>query len=110
MEKIRLSGQPLKEYTTAIPCRGFMTGFNEAFFIDTQTKEKLVAADPKSERLFRKSLSGQDIPLQARAAEARQLEQRVAQLVNEAYGLTAEEVDLMWRTAPPRMPGERPAG
>jgi len=25
-------------------------------------------------------------------------------LVNEACGLTAEEVDLMWRTAPPRMP------
>jgi len=25
-------------------------------------------------------------------------------MVNEAYGLTPEEVDLMWRTAPPRMP------
>ncbi len=45
-------------------------------------------------------------PLQALAAEARQLEQRVAELVNTAYGLTAEEVALMWRTAPPRMPGE----
>jgi len=47
-------------------------------------------------------------PLQALAAEARQLERRVADLVNAAYGLTAEEVALMWRTAPPRMPGERP--
>jgi hypothetical protein len=44
-------------------------------------------------------------PLQALAAEARQLEHRVAELVNAAYGLTAEEVALMWRTAPPRMPG-----
>jgi hypothetical protein len=25
-------------------------------------------------------------------------------LVNQAYGLTADEVELMWRTAPPRMP------
>jgi hypothetical protein len=44
--------------------------------------------------------------LQALAAEARQLERRVAELVNAAYGLTAEEVALMWQTAPPRMPGE----
>jgi hypothetical protein len=28
----------------------------------------------------------------------------VAARVNEAYGLTAEEVALLWRTAPPRMP------
>ncbi|HYT92370.1 MAG TPA: hypothetical protein VEL76_26890 [Gemmataceae bacterium] len=47
-------------------------------------------------------------PLQALAAEARQLERRVAELVNAAYGLTAAEVALMWRTAPPRMPGEPP--
>jgi hypothetical protein len=38
------------------------------------------------------------------AAEARDLERRVSDLVNAAYGLTPEEVDLMWRTAPPRMP------
>ena len=49
-------------------------------------------------------------PLQTLAAEARQRERRVADLVNAAYGLTAEEVALLWRTAPPRMPGEAPAG
>jgi hypothetical protein len=32
------------------------------------------------------------------------LERRVADLVNEAYGLTPEEVQLMWDAAPPRMP------
>jgi hypothetical protein len=47
-------------------------------------------------------------PLQELASEARRLERRVADLVNAAYGLTAEEVALMWRTAPPRMPGEPP--
>src|SRR6266702_2735266 len=47
-------------------------------------------------------------PLQALAAEARQLERRVAELVNAAYGLTPEEVALLWRTAPPRMPGKPP--
>jgi Eco57I restriction-modification methylase len=47
-------------------------------------------------------------PLQVLAAESRHLEQQVAELVNAAYGLTPEEVALMWRTAPPRMPGTPP--
>ena len=38
------------------------------------------------------------------AAEALTLEHEVSNLVNEAYGLTPEEVALMWQTAPPRMP------
>ena len=48
------------------------------------------------------------IPIQNRRAEADKLEARLADLVNQAYGLTPEEIDLMWRTAPPRMPGKRP--
>ena len=47
-------------------------------------------------------------PLQLLAAESRQLEARVSDLVNAAYGLTPEEVSLMWKTAPPRMPGSPP--
>jgi hypothetical protein len=38
------------------------------------------------------------------AAEALDLERRISDLVNAAYGLTPEEIALMWRTAPPRMP------
>jgi hypothetical protein len=48
------------------------------------------------------------LPLHALGAEARMLERQVADLVNAAYGLTPEEVALMWKTAPPRMPGEQP--
>ncbi|MBP1467705.1 Eco57I restriction-modification methylase domain-containing protein [Candidatus Chloroploca sp. M-50] len=43
-------------------------------------------------------------PLQARAHEALTLERRLAELVNAAYGLTPEDVELLWATAPPRMP------
>ena len=32
------------------------------------------------------------------------LERTLSDLVNQAYGLTPEEVQLMWATAPPRMP------
>jgi hypothetical protein len=37
-------------------------------------------------------------------AKAAGLERRLSQLVVRAYGLTADEVELMWATAPPRMP------
>ncbi|MBY6244021.1 Eco57I restriction-modification methylase domain-containing protein [Methylosinus sp. Sm6] len=43
-------------------------------------------------------------PSRRSANEALSLERRLSDLVNSAYGLTAEEIDLMWRTAPPRMP------
>jgi hypothetical protein len=42
--------------------------------------------------------------LRAGAAETARLEGRLAELVNTAYGLTPDEVELLWRTAPPRMP------
>ena len=32
------------------------------------------------------------------------LERTLSDLVNQAYGLTPAEIDLMWQTAPPRMP------
>ncbi len=49
------------------------------------------------------------VPAQALAREARGLEQQVSDIVNAAYGLTPEEVRLMWATVPPRMPVSVPA-
>jgi hypothetical protein len=43
-------------------------------------------------------------PAQRVAAQALGLERELSDLVNRAYLLTPDEVDLMWRTAPPRMP------
>ncbi|MBL9123254.1 MAG: hypothetical protein JNG90_06445, partial [Planctomycetaceae bacterium] len=43
-------------------------------------------------------------PAREQAKEALQLEGQVSDLVNEAYGLTPDEIALMWKTAPPRMP------
>jgi hypothetical protein len=47
-------------------------------------------------------------PARSLAAEARTLERELSDLVNQAYCLTAEEIALMWDTAPPRMPIPRP--
>ena len=43
-------------------------------------------------------------PTRVTSREAERLEWRLNDLVNEAYGLTPDEVRLMWDTAPPRMP------
>jgi hypothetical protein len=61
LEKIRRVGVPLKEYAGSGPYRGILTGFNDAFLLDTPTKEQLVAADRKSAELFKPYLRGQDV-------------------------------------------------
>ena len=53
--------------------------------------------------------SPQDVGSPKGAAKRGKCPHPSADLVNAAYGLTPEEVALMWGTAPPRMPGEPPA-
>ncbi len=78
--------------------------------IDTFTKEvkkrkpKGASFSPKQMKAVREAYSDYAPEMQARQAEARQLEHKLSDLVNQAYGLTPEEIDLMWKTAPPRMP------
>lgn len=43
-------------------------------------------------------------PTRLAIAEVVRLERQLSNLVNEAYGLTPDDVRLMWETAPPRMP------
>lgn len=60
-EKIKNSGQPLKEFVGDVPYRGVVTGLNEAFFIDQATRYRLIAEDPTCERLIKKLLRGRNI-------------------------------------------------
>ncbi len=48
-------------------------------------------------------------PSRALAAETLTLERALGDLVNQAYALTPAEIELMWQTAPPRMPIPPPA-
>ncbi len=61
MRKIQRVGVPLKEFAGVKPICGIKTGFNEAFFIDDSTKNKLVQADPKCAEIIKPLLRGQDI-------------------------------------------------
>ncbi len=60
-EKIKHSGQPLKEVVGSAPLYGVKTGLNEAFFIDQATRDRLIAEDSKCEPIIKKLLRGRNI-------------------------------------------------
>ena len=59
--KIEAAGQPLGEYVNGQLYRGVVTGLNDAFVIDTETRDRLIAADPNSADLIRPWLRGRDV-------------------------------------------------
>ena len=59
-EQIEKVGTPLKKWDIRI-YRGILTGFNEAFIINKDTKDKLIKEDPKSSELIKPLLKGKDI-------------------------------------------------
>ncbi|MDY0166183.1 MAG: N-6 DNA methylase [Thermoguttaceae bacterium] len=61
LEKIKAQGVPLVEYVGVAPLTGIKTAFNDAYLIDTSTKEALVKADPNSVPLIRPYVRGADI-------------------------------------------------
>jgi hypothetical protein len=61
LTKIKRVGVPLREYLGTSPLHGIKTGFNEAFLIDRQTRDRLIAEDPKCEPIIKKFLRGRDI-------------------------------------------------
>lgn len=44
------------------------------------------------------------VGLQTDELDGLRMEREISDLVNKAYGLTPEQIDLLWKTAPPRMP------
>jgi hypothetical protein len=61
LKKIKSVGKPLIEYVEGKIFRGVLTGLNEAFVIDENTKNRLIAEDPKSIELIKPFLGGKDI-------------------------------------------------
>jgi len=59
-EKIERNGKPLKDWDVKIN-RGILTGLNEAFIIDKETRDRLIAEDQKSEEIIKPILRGRDI-------------------------------------------------
>jgi len=59
--KILAAGMPLGEYCGGQIYRGVVTGFNEAFLIDQNTHDLLVAQNPQCEKILSPLLEGKDL-------------------------------------------------
>jgi len=61
LEKLRKTGVPLGKYIKSEIYYGIKTGLNEAFVIDSVTRDNLIAEDSKSAELINPFLLGRDI-------------------------------------------------
>ena len=59
-DKIEAVGTPLKDWDVNI-YRGIVTGYNEAFIINTETRDRLIGEDPRSDEVIKPILRGRDI-------------------------------------------------
>jgi hypothetical protein len=58
--KMEELGVPLKDWDVSI-YRGILTGYNEAFIIDSETRDKLIDSSAKNAEIIRPILRGRDI-------------------------------------------------
>jgi len=70
---------------------------------------KKTAADAAGVQTLRAEYTRTIDPARALVLETVDLERTLSDLVNQAYGLTHAQIDLIWETAPPRMPITWPA-
>ncbi|GAA4417441.1 Eco57I restriction-modification methylase domain-containing protein [Nibrella viscosa] len=61
LEKIKRQGVPLGEYVQGKIYRGVLTGLNEAFVINDETRRRLIDEDPHSAGIIKPFLAGRDV-------------------------------------------------
>ncbi|WP_072622852.1 Eco57I restriction-modification methylase domain-containing protein [Spirulina major] len=61
LDKLRKAGTPLGEYVNGRFYYGIKTGFNEAFVVDRETRDRLIAEHPSSAEVLKPFLRGRDV-------------------------------------------------
>lgn len=61
MQKLRDAGPPLGEYVDGKFYYGIKTGYNDAFVIDRDTRDRLIAEDPNCATIIKPFLRGRDV-------------------------------------------------
>ncbi len=61
LDRLKNTGIPLGEYVKGKIFYGIKTGLNEAFVIDRETKDRLIAEDPHSAEVIKPFLAGREI-------------------------------------------------
>ncbi|WP_369765313.1 DNA methyltransferase [Flavobacterium sp. WC2429] len=60
LERMKLNGIELKNLPVSI-YRGILTGYNDAFYINEQTRQQLISADANSDEIIKPMVRGRDI-------------------------------------------------
>jgi len=63
LKKLQATGVPLENYTQGKIFRGIITGLNEAFVINEETKSRLIREDSRSAEIIKPFLAGRDIKM-----------------------------------------------
>ena len=61
LEKLRKAGTPLGEYVNGRFYYGIKTGFNEAFVVDRETRDRLIAEHPSSAEVLKPMIKGRNV-------------------------------------------------
>ena len=61
LAKLRKAGKPLGEYVNGRFYRGILTGLNEAFVVDRETRDRLIVEHPSSKAVLKPFLRGRDV-------------------------------------------------
>ena len=61
LDKFRNAGRPLGKYLQKHPSRGITTGYNEAFIVERETRDLLIAEHPSSAEILKPFLMANDI-------------------------------------------------
>ena len=61
LDKMRRNGKPLGEYVKGEIYRGVLTGFNQAFILNNDERDALIADDPKSAEIIKPLAKGDDV-------------------------------------------------
>ena len=61
LDKLRAAGTPLGEYVGGRFYRGVLTGRNDAFIVNRETRDRLITQDPNSAQVLKPFLRGKDV-------------------------------------------------
>jgi hypothetical protein len=61
LDRLMMTGQTLARYANTMPLSGLKSGLNDAFYISSEERNRLVSGDPSCEPLIKRFLRGRDI-------------------------------------------------
>lgn len=107
MERLRNGGTPLGQYCERRFYRGILTGYNDAFVVDRETKDRLIAEHSSSKEVLKPFLRGRDVK-RWRCEFADQYLVKIESSENESHpwsGLAKKQAEVIFKKTYPAIHG-----